>query len=52
MSLTIQYTIIAIIFIIAVITLVRKFMPNKSKSQSGCGQGCGCELTKTNTKRI
>ncbi|WP_149914227.1 FeoB-associated Cys-rich membrane protein [Sphingobacterium cavernae] len=52
MSLTIQYIIIAVIFIIAVITLVRKFLPSKSKSQSGCGQGCGCDMTKTSAKNI
>ncbi|MGN0002613.1 MAG: FeoB-associated Cys-rich membrane protein [Sphingobacterium composti] len=52
MSLTIQYIIIAIIFIMAVYTLIRKFWPNKSKSQSGCGQGCGCELTKKNANNI
>ena len=47
MSLTIQYIIIAIIFIIAVYTVIRKFVPSKSKPQSGCGQGCGCEVNKT-----
>lgn len=36
----------------AVITLVRKFLPNKSKPQGGCGQGCGCEMTKTSTKKL
>lgn len=45
MSLTIQYIIIALIFIIAVISVILKFMPSKNKS-SGCGKGCGCDYTK------
>jgi hypothetical protein len=47
MSLTIQYIIIAVIFIIAVVSVIRKFIPSKSKPQGGCGKGCGCELDKS-----
>lgn len=52
MSLTIQYIIIAIIFIVAVVSVIRKFMPSKSKSQGGCGKGCGCDINTTNSKTI
>lgn len=47
MSLTIQYIIIAVIFIIAVVSVIRKFMPSKSRSAGGCGKGCGCDLDKS-----
>lgn len=40
----IQYIIIAIIFIGAVVFLIKKFMPSK-KNVGGCGKGCGCEYT-------
>ena len=52
MSLTLQYIIIAVIFIIAVISVILKFIPSKSKPQGGCGKGCGCELNKTSSKTI
>ncbi|HMR20167.1 MAG TPA: FeoB-associated Cys-rich membrane protein [Sphingobacterium sp.] len=48
MEITIQYIIIAIIFIAAVTFVVRKFMPSKSKSGS-CNKGCGCDFSKENT---
>lgn len=48
MSLTLQYIIIAIIFITAVVFVVKKFIPSKSKNASGCGKGCGCDHNKTN----
>ena len=42
MSLTLQYIIIGIIFALAVISVIIKFMPSKSKN-TGCGKGCGCD---------
>lgn len=45
MSLTLQYIIIAAIFIIAIAYIVKKFLPSKGKA-SGCGKGCGCDYTK------
>ncbi len=36
---TLQYIIIALIFVAAIIYMVRKFMPSKNKS--GCNKGCG-----------
>lgn len=50
MSLTIQYIIIAIIFAIAVLSVIRKFIPSKSKKQNGCGAGCGCDMNKSTVK--
>lgn len=47
MSLTIQYIIIAIIFLIAVVFIVKKFMPNKNAPTGACGKGCGCDYSKT-----
>lgn len=40
----IQYAIIAVIFIIAIVFMVKKFMTSKSKS-AGCGKGCGCSFS-------
>lgn len=37
----IQYSIIAIVFIIAVGYVVKKMIPTK-KSAGGCSKGCGC----------
>lgn len=45
MSLTIQYIIIAIIFMIAVGYIVKKFLPSKNATP-GCGKSCGCDHTK------
>jgi len=39
---TLQYIIVAIIFIAAVAFIVRKFMPSKGKTE-GCSKGCGCD---------
>lgn len=50
MSLTVQYIIIAIIFILAVISVIKKFIPSKSKPQGGCSKDCGCELDQTSIK--
>lgn len=44
MGLTVQYIIIAVIFITAVIYLVKRFMPSK-QTKGGCGKGCGCDYT-------
>lgn len=52
MSLTIQYIIIAVIFIIAVISVIRKFMPSKSQSGGACGKGCGCDIKTNSSKSI
>ena len=49
MSLTIQYIIIALIFAIAVISVIRKFIPSKSR-KAGCGGGCNCEINKSPIK--
>ncbi|MFD2557243.1 FeoB-associated Cys-rich membrane protein [Sphingobacterium tabacisoli] len=40
----IQYAIIALVFIIAIVFMVKKFWPSKTKS-GGCGKGCGCSFT-------
>lgn len=48
MSLTIQYIIIAIVFLIAVGIIVKKFLPNKNAPAGSCGKGCGCDYSKTN----
>lgn len=40
----VQYSIIALLFIVALIFMIRKFMPKKGK-QGGCGKGCGCALS-------
>ncbi|WP_422798554.1 hypothetical protein [Sphingobacterium sp. Mn56C] len=37
----IQYGIIALVFIGAIIFMVRKFMPSKN-NPGGCSKGCGC----------
>lgn len=49
MPLTIQYIIIAVIFIAAIVFIIRKFMPSKGKSE-GCSKGCGCDLSKQSTE--
>ncbi|NGM62265.1 FeoB-associated Cys-rich membrane protein [Sphingobacterium sp. SGG-5] len=38
---TVQYIIIALIFIAAVVYMIRKFMPSKGNGSSGCQKGCG-----------
>ncbi len=45
MSLTIQYIIIAIIFLIAVYFIVQRFLPSKTKT-TGCGKNCNCDYSK------
>ncbi|MBL1411140.1 FeoB-associated Cys-rich membrane protein [Sphingobacterium sp. C459-1T] len=48
----IQYAIITIVFVFAIVFMVRKFLPSKTKS-GGCGKGCGCSFsadTKINDK--
>ncbi|MBD1422974.1 FeoB-associated Cys-rich membrane protein [Sphingobacterium chuzhouense] len=40
----VQYIIIAVLFIIALVFMVRKFLPSKNKQQ-GCNKGCGCSMT-------
>lgn len=40
----IQYAIIAVVFIVAILFMVKKFMPSKRKS-GGCGKGCGCSFS-------
>ncbi|MFD2595402.1 FeoB-associated Cys-rich membrane protein [Sphingobacterium griseoflavum] len=44
MDLTIQYIIVALVFIAAIGYLLRRFMPSRKKS-TGCGKGCGCALS-------
>jgi len=41
-SLTLQYIIIAVVFIVAVWYLAKRLLPSK-KPVKGCGKGCGCE---------
>ncbi len=41
MDLTVQYIIIAILFVVSVFFVIRKFVPKKS-TNTGCGKGCGC----------
>ncbi|WP_216629184.1 FeoB-associated Cys-rich membrane protein [Sphingobacterium lumbrici] len=40
---TIQYIIIALIFIAAIVYVAKRFVPSKNK-QGGCGKGCGCDF--------
>lgn len=40
----IQYAIIALVFVIAIVFMVKKFLPSKTKNGS-CGKGCGCSFT-------
>lgn len=40
----IQYAIIALIFILAVAFMVKKFIPTKGKN-GGCNKGCGCSFS-------
>jgi flagellar biogenesis protein FliO len=42
---TIQYIIIVLIFIAAVVYVVKRFIPSKNQ-QGGCGKGCGCDFDK------
>ena len=46
MSITIQYIIIAIIFLLAVGFIIKKFLPSR-KSNTGCSKGCGCDYSST-----
>lgn len=48
-GLTIQYMIIGVVFIIALIFIVKRFMPSKNKGGS-CAKGCGCDVVDTKTK--
>lgn len=41
-NLIIQYIVIALVFVVAVYFLVKRFMP--SKGNGGCGKGCGCSV--------
>ncbi|MBD1434873.1 FeoB-associated Cys-rich membrane protein [Sphingobacterium sp. DN00404] len=45
----IQYIIIGILFIIALVFMIRKFIPTKTKQQ-GCNKGCGCSMTDVEKK--
>ncbi|QBQ40894.1 FeoB-associated Cys-rich membrane protein [Sphingobacterium psychroaquaticum] len=42
-TLTIQYIIIAIVFIVAVYFVVKRLFPSKGKA-GGCNKGCGCAV--------
>ncbi len=42
MGLYIQYGVIGIIFIIALIFITKKMMPSSKKG--GCSKGCGCGI--------
>lgn len=44
MGLIFQYAIVALVFIIALVYMIRKFIPSKNKQQ-GCDKGCGCSMT-------
>lgn len=46
MSLTIQYIVIGLIFVVAMAYLFKKFIPSKKKS-GACSKGCGCAMTDT-----
>lgn len=41
MEITIQYIIIAAIFIAAIYYLIKRLLPGKSKA-GGCSKGCSC----------
>ena len=49
-SISIQYGIIGLIFIIAVIYLIKRFLPSKGKA-AGCGKGCSCAVESTSVKK-
>lgn len=44
MGLIFQYAIVALVFVIALVYMINKFMPSKNKQQ-GCDKGCGCSMT-------
>lgn len=44
MEILIQYAVIALVFLVAMVFLIKRFMPSKSK-QLGCNKGCGCAMT-------
>lgn len=44
MDVIIQYVIIGVIFIVAVVYVVKRFAPSKNK-KGGCAKGCGCAMT-------
>ncbi|KGE12961.1 FeoB-associated Cys-rich membrane protein [Sphingobacterium deserti] len=46
MDLIIQYSIIAVVFIVALIYMVKRFMPAKKK-KGGCAKGCGCSMSES-----
>ncbi|RZF62851.1 FeoB-associated Cys-rich membrane protein [Sphingobacterium corticibacterium] len=45
-----QYAIIALVFIAALVFLIKRFAPSKKKQQ-GCNKGCGCSMTDVEKKR-
>ncbi|WP_093363344.1 FeoB-associated Cys-rich membrane protein [Sphingobacterium wenxiniae] len=46
-SLTIQYILITVIFLVAVYYLIRRFLPSKKRNSGGCNKGCGCAMDET-----
>lgn len=50
-AISIQYGIIGLIFIIAVIYLVKRFLPSKGGKSGGCGKGCSCAIEETVIKK-
>ena len=50
MGIWIQYAVIALIFIVALVFLIKRFAPSKNKQQ-GCHKGCGCSMTDVAEKR-
>lgn len=44
MDAIIQYIVIGVIFLVALVYVVKRFLPSKSKS-GACGKGCGCAMT-------
>lgn len=50
MEIVIQYAVIGLVFIVALVYLTRKFLPSKNKQQ-GCGKGCGCSMMEPETKK-
>lgn len=48
-GLTLQYLIIAVIFIIALVFMFKRFMPSKNKGGS-CSKGCNCPVDNVKTK--
>ncbi|WP_208292243.1 FeoB-associated Cys-rich membrane protein [Sphingobacterium paludis] len=50
MDLIIQYIIIAVVFVVALVYIAKRFMPAK-KNKGGCAKGCGCAVNDSSAPR-